>query len=139
MPLPWTRRAFSQTFAAAVASAWLPSNAFTRAPAQTPHRAYVSSLEAGGAIHLFEVGPRQWTPRQNVPAPSVVHLEQHPYLHILYALHGTTEWDHLPRGAVSAWAIAATGELSHLYTQPLALSASAPEHARVTADGSRSS
>jgi 6-phosphogluconolactonase (cycloisomerase 2 family) len=95
-----------------------------------------SPSEGTGAIHVFDASTPAWRAVQTVPAVAPAHLELHPSLSVLYAVHSTETWENLPRGAVSSYSFSkVTGELTLLNTQPLSLSATSPEHATVTRDG----
>jgi 6-phosphogluconolactonase len=139
-PNQWTRRAFSQACAAAVASSWfgLKASGSVRTSLSPDEFAYVACDPANalGSIQVFRSGSQKWTHVETVPALAPSHLERHPKLPVLYALHATDVWQNLPRGAVSAWAMdESSGKLRFLNTQPLALSATGPTHACITPDG----
>jgi 6-phosphogluconolactonase len=134
----WTRRAFTQACAVAAASSCLGIEAFGEVSPDRNGFAYVACnpADGAGAIHVFNTGSRRWTLVETIAAVAPLHLERHPTLPIVYAVHSTDVWENLPRGAISAWtADAVTGRLSHLHTQPLALSATRPTHASITPDG----
>jgi 6-phosphogluconolactonase (cycloisomerase 2 family) len=144
-PNQWTRRAFSQACAAAAASSCPGLKAFASAitdPSEvTPDGFAYAACNPGnthGSIHVFRTGPQRWTHIETVPALAPSHLERHPTLPVLYALHATELWQNLPRGAVSAWTMDdSSGRLRLLHTQPLALSATRPTHACITPDGTQ--
>lgn len=133
----WTRRAFTQSAAlSSVASVLWPSSSMY---AELTH-AYVASHPGGkdapGLIRTFAIKRGVWHLEQALACPAPAHLEQHPTLPVLYAVHDVAQWDHRPRGAVSAFAIDATsGRLTLKATEPLALSATYPRHAVVSGDG----
>ena len=135
-PDQWTRRQFSQAVAASSLLGW---KALTAAPRSTNGLAFLGSSPAeaaAGAIHIFRVTGSHWSPVQTVAAASPAHLVAHPTLPVLYAVHAVGLWNNLPRGAISAYAIApVTGHLTLLHTQPLSLSATFPRHAAVSPDG----
>lgn len=135
-PDQWTRRQFVQAVAASSMVGW---KALTAAPLDANGIAFVgSSPESGssGAIHVFRISGSRWTAVQTVAAASPAHLVAHPTLPVLYAVHTVGLWNNLPRGAISAYAIApATGQLTLIHTQPLSLSATYPRHADVSPDG----
>jgi len=136
---PITRRTFSASFvaAAALSSAGKASASLTRR-SRAGLFAYIGSGDAEtGAIHVLDLSTSDSRIVQTVAAASPAHLESHPSGSMLYAVHAVSEWENLPRGAVSAYAInAETGHLTLQQTQPLALSAVHPSHAVVTPDGS---
>lgn len=144
-PNQWTRRAFSQACAAAAASSWLglrASGSMLTEPSQiaTNEFAYVACNPANthGSIQVFRSGAQRWTHVEAVPALALSHLERHPTLPVLYALHATEVWQNLPCGAVSAWATdGSSGRLRLLHTQHLALSATGPTHTCITPDGTQ--
>jgi 6-phosphogluconolactonase len=137
---PWTRRQFSQTLAASAASTLVGRSALASTPREAAGFAFIASAGASpsesGAIHVFHVNGSRWTSVQTLPAATPAHLEPHPSLPILYAVHAVGLCNNLPRGAVSAYSISpATGHLTLRNTQPLSLSATHPKHAAVTPDG----
>ena len=135
-PDQWTRRQFTQIAALSSLLGW---KALAAAPSGTPGLAFVVSCPANadsGAIHVFRVSGSHWTATQTLAAAAPAHLVAHPTLPVLYAVHHVGLWTHLPRGAISAYAIApVTGRLTHIHTQPLSLSATYPGHAAVSPDG----
>lgn len=139
----WTRRAFSHALALSTASAVLPWTRSARGWAHASQRlgkAYVASCSAvrrsDGAIRVFTIERGAWMLDQDIECCSPTHLEHHPSLPVLYAVHDVSLWDQKPRGAVSAYVIdPGNGRLSFRATQPLSLSATAPKHATVTRDG----
>jgi|SRR6187402_117252 len=136
---PMTRRTFSASLvaAAALSSADKASASLTRRSV-ADRFAYVGSGEGeAGAIHVLDLSTSGSRIVQTVAAASPVHLELHTSGSMLYAIHAVSEWESLPRGAVSAYSIdAETGHLTLRQTQPLALSAINPSHALVTSNGS---
>ncbi|GAC1657437.1 MAG: hypothetical protein NVS9B15_18790 [Acidobacteriaceae bacterium] len=143
IPTQWTRRAFSHALAFSTVSAVLP---WTK-PRQVwsdaqrwPTRAYVASCPTAqdsiGAIRVFTIKSGAWVLDQELECPSPAHLEQHPALPVVYAVHDVSLWDRRPRGAVSAYSIdPPNGKLCLRATQSLSLSATAPKHATVSRDG----
>lgn len=138
-PEQWTRRQFSQALAATAVSATLVRKATALPVANHEGFAFVGSSTADpmdGTVRVYRASGAAWREVHAIDAAAPVHLTMHPAVPVLYVLHGVAEWDHRPRGAVSAYRFeAATGHLSHLGTQPLSLSATHPRHAVVTADG----
>ncbi|MGI4756145.1 MAG: lactonase family protein [Janthinobacterium lividum] len=142
----WTRRQFSQALGLAAAGTLLPRSGFSMdtsvgtGTGKSGGLAFVGSdAPAGedGAIHVFRVSDANWQHLQTVPAAAPGRILLHPTLPVLYALHNVGEWKHLPRGAVSAYGInSQSGQLTHLGSQPLSLSATFPRHATLTAGGS---
>ena len=134
-PNHWTRRQFAQTVAASSLLGW---KTLAAAPRATTGFAFVGSspAESSGAIHVFRGSGSRWTTVQTIPAVAPAHLVAHPTLPVLYAVHNVGLWNDLPRGAISAYAIApVTGQLTLMHTQPLSLSAIYPRHAAVSPDG----
>ncbi len=133
----WTRREFGKA-AAAVAGATLLQRAGLAAMPAAHRFAYVGSGPAGmqdGTLHVFRTGAKAWTPLHKIAAAAPAHLLRHPVMPVLYAVHNVGDWDHLPRGAVSAYAMDGhTGALTLLGSQPLSLSATHPRHAVLTAN-----
>lgn len=140
-PNQWTRRQFSHAVAATSLLGW---KALAATPDGLAGLAFLGSSSesesesegSGGAIHVFRVSGSSWTSIQTIPAAAPAHIVAHPTLPVLYAVHAVGLWKNLPRGAVSAYAIApATGRLTLLHTQPLSLSAIYPRHAAISPDG----
>lgn len=134
----WTRRQFSQALAASAVASLLTQTGRAFTATVPAGLAFVGNAPANGglgAIHVYRVSPSGWRHTQVLPAVAPGHLLLHPSLPVLYALHNVAEWKHLPRGAVSAYAIDQQGgRLSLLGSQPLSLSATHPRHATLTAD-----
>ena len=133
-PITLTRRHFSQLLAATAASTLFTQNTFASAPAPNGF-AYIASTEDSGTLHTFKASNSRWRRIQSIPSAFPAHLEPHRSLPVLYAVHNVPLWDHLPRGAVSAYTITPQGQLTHLNTQPLSLAATHPRHAAVSPDG----
>ncbi len=136
----WTRRAFGQA-ALALAGSSLAVQSGLSTTAASKRLAFVGSAPPDqperGSIHSFRVVGDRWTALATLPAPAPAHLLMHPTLPVLYAVHAVDTWDHLPRGAVSAYSVdRQTGRLGLLHTQPLSLSATYPCHAVLTAGAS---
>lgn len=130
-PDQWTRRQFGQAVAASSLLGW---KVLAAAPDGATGFAFVGSSPEG--IHVFRVSGSRWSAVQSVAAAAPVHLVAHPTLPVLYAVHNVGLWNNLPRGAISAYAIApATGQLTLIHTQPLSLSATYPRYAAVSPDG----
>lgn len=134
----WTRREFGQA-AVALAGAFLAARNGFAAPATLQGLAFVGSAPSdqpkGGFIHSFRTVGDRWTALDIQPAAAPAHLLMHPTLPVLYAVHNVDTWDHLPRGAVSAYRVDLdTGRLDHLRSQPLSLAATHPRHAVLTAN-----
>ncbi len=111
--------------------------ALVAAPRDANGFAFVGSspAESSGAIHVFHVFGSRWTAVQTVAVASPACLVAHPTLPVLYAVHAVGLWNSLPRGAISAYAVAPiTGRLTLLHTQPLSLSATYPRHAAIHPD-----
>lgn len=136
----WTRRQFSQALAVSAAASLLPRFGNATQTASLAGLAFIGSAPAEGSpggIHVYRVSGSGWRRTQSLPAAAPGRLLLHPSLPVLYALHDVAEWNHLPRGAVSAYTIDGQGgQLVPLGTQPLSLSATHPRDAVLTADGS---
>ena len=135
----WTRRQFSQVLAAAAASSVLTRASAASLAADVHDVAFVGSVTPGsahGALRVFRRMHSAWSEVHAVEAAAPAGMILHPSAPVLYVLHDVAEWDHRPRGAVSAYHFdAATGRLNHRTTQALSLSATHPRNAVVTADG----
>ncbi len=135
----WTRRQFSQVFAAASASTLLMRKASASLPARRDGFAFIHSSgtdPADGMIRVYRVTGDDWQEVHAVSSISPAHMIMHPTTSVMYAIHNVAEWDLRPRGAVSAYRFdSAKGQLRHVGSQPLSLSATNPRSAVVTADG----
>jgi 6-phosphogluconolactonase len=133
-----TRRTFAASLGAAatLGASGKAAAEFTRS--RTGHYAYVGAGDgATGVVHVVDLSKDGFKVIQTIASASPAHLELHPSRAMLYVVHDVSEWESLPRGAVSAYTIdAETGHLTWERTQTLALSAVNPAHARVTPDGS---
>jgi 6-phosphogluconolactonase len=136
-PGKWTRRQFSQIFAATAASSLLVRGASASPVTRNEGFAFVGSSAADpmdGTVRVYRVSGANWQEVQALQAASPAHLVMHPTVPVLYVVHDVAQWDHRPRGAVSAYRFnSATGQLTHAGTQPLSLSATNPRHAVLTA------
>lgn len=134
----WTRRQFATTLAGSAVSSLLARRAIAQSPAGTVGFAFVGSMapDAAGGLRVFRVSGSRWTALGSIAAASPGHLAIHPGLPMVYAVHGLDLWEHLPRGAVSAYRFdPARGLLQPTGTQPLSLGATGPRGAAVAADG----
>ncbi|MGI4854269.1 MAG: lactonase family protein [Janthinobacterium lividum] len=135
----WTRRQFAQTLALGAAATLTARSAAAFSPAEAHGIAVIGSGPDGdseGALHVFRVTGKHWQLLQTEPAAAPAYLLQHPTSQVLYAVHNVAEWNHLPCGAVSAYAVdRRSGKLTFWGTQPLSLAATNPSHAALTADG----
>jgi 6-phosphogluconolactonase (cycloisomerase 2 family) len=88
-------------------------------------------------IETYRVEEGRWLSTNSVVhAASPQALVVHPRLPVLYAAHCTKLYRHLPRGSVSAYGFdPRTGILKLLGREPLALSATEPDHIAVSPDG----
>ena len=137
----WTRRDFGRAAGAVAAMAAMARSSLATSPNRAARFAFVGSKpqngQQAGTIHVFRVTNSDWAPVMTVPAAAPAHLLAHPSLPVLYAVHNVGEWQHLPRGAVSTYHLdRQSGQLTHLHTQPLSLSATHPRHAVLTRDAS---
>ncbi|MCU1323343.1 MAG: hypothetical protein JWM43_2992 [Acidobacteriaceae bacterium] len=136
----WTRRQFNQ--ALAVAAAWTLLDRRSLATTRPPLAGFAfvaaggeSPLDQRGSIQVFQVAGSRWNTVQALSVAAPAHLELHPHLPLLYAVHAVGLWNSLPRGAVSAYDIhPATGHLTLRVTQPLSLAAIYPRHAALSPD-----
>ena len=134
----WTRRQFFETLAASAAAFLLPRRMHGAVTPTARGFAFVGSadrLGPGGAIQAFEISGTPWRLAQTISAVRPAHLEPHPTLPMLYAVHDVALWEGLPRGAVSAFRIDGNGRLSLVNTRPLSLSGTHPRHAAISPDG----
>ena len=135
----WTRRQFSQVLAAASASTLLMRTSSASLAARRHGFAFVGSSATAsneGTVRVYRVKGEDWCETHAIQAASPAHLVMHPAMPVLYVVHDVSEWDHRPRGAVSAYRFdVVTGQLTHAGTQPLSLSATNPRHAIVIAGG----
>ena len=139
-PRQWTRRRFSQALAVGAASTLLPQRENAASSSvDLESFAFVGTSTAepsDGTVRVYLVRNSKWDEVYAVNTASPAHLVMHPYMPMLYVVHGVATWDNRPRGAVSAYRFdSAAGHLSHAGTQPLGLSATHPRHATVTAHG----
>jgi 6-phosphogluconolactonase len=136
-PGKWTRRQFSQLFAATAASSLLVRGASASAVNRHEGFAFVGSSAADsqdGLVRVYRVSGATWQEVHALQAASPAHLVMHPTLPVLYVVHDVAQWDRRPRGAVSAYHFDSAAErLTHAGTQPLSLSATNPRHAVITA------
>ena len=135
----WTRRQFAQVLAASAASSLLARDAAALPTERHEGFAFVGSSAPGshgGTVRVYRTSGAAWREVHAVGAAAPAHLVMHPSLPVLYVLHDVAEWEHRPRGAVSAYRFdSATGRLTHARTQPLSLSATNPRSALVIAGG----
>ena len=133
----WNRRKFLQVgagMAAVAATGHAPANVFDRGKYYAV--AAIRAEPSRGYLQSFIVHDRGWHPVDAAPARAPGSLSMHPALPVVYACHDVALWDHLPRGAVSAFRLStANGTLQLMGTQPLSLGAIHPQAATVTAHG----
>ena len=135
----WTRRQFSQALAVTAASSLL----VRKSPAlPLPSRSsfafagFSGSEPAQGTVRVFRTCLPGWREVEAVQAASPASLVMHPAASMLYIVHDVAEWEHRPRGAVSAYRFhPGSGRLRHAGTQPLSLSATNPRQAILVAGG----
>ncbi len=135
----WTRRQFSQALAATAASSLLVRRASASTVNQNEGFAFVGSSASDpldGTVRVYRVSGETWQEVHALKTASPARLVMHPGMPVLYVVHDVSEWEHRPRGAVSAYRFdALTGQLTHVGSQPLSLSATNPRHAVVLAGG----
>ena len=125
------RRAFMQ--AVGYATAWQAMRGSTARVGVKPQFAYVGCEDA---IRVFAIRDGGWRSLQENPSRFPSCLVMHPGGGFLYALNDVEEHEGLPQGTVEAYAISvASGKLTLLNRQPLALSATRPRHCVITPDG----
>ena len=145
-PTPtWTRRNFVSTLGLTGAAAALEphlSASLTPAARPTkvaPHLAFVGHSSKDGESHIqtYRVENNIWHPveQHRLPAKAPHALATHPKLAVLYVAHSVETHGNLPRGGVSAYAIKADGRHTLLSREPLALSATNPNHLAISPDG----
>ena len=133
----WNRREFLQVgVGAAMIAATDRATAGVLSGRTLYALAAVTAAAPRGVLQSFVVNDRGWRAAQKTCVHAPGHLCVHPTLPIVYASHDVALWDHLPRGAVSAYHLNPTnGFVQLLGTQPLSLGATHPQFATVTADG----
>ncbi len=132
-----TRRHFGQLAALTAVAAGTPAwpGELASPPAQTFAFSHIPN-GTGTALHTFRVAGETFEPLSSVPGIAPGQLLLHPTLPVLYALHDVGRWEHLPRGAVSAYRIdRRSGALTLLNTLPLSLAATHPHMAQVFLNG----
>jgi 6-phosphogluconolactonase len=135
-----SRRAFVQRIGCTTAATglstfapWLRAIAPPAITQSSPRFAYIGSAQG---IHVFAIRNRRWLPIQTIATETPSSLALHPTQNFLYATHDTDTFQGLPTGAVEAWAIDPhTGRITSLNQQPLALSATRPNHLAISSDG----
>ncbi len=93
-----------------------------------------ASESSAGTIVTFRVSNGMWQRTHEISAESPAYLVAHLALPVVYVTHDVSLWQHLPRGAVSAYGFDRAG-LVLRGTQALSLAATNPRHATITADG----
>ena len=142
----WTRRRLLKVSGAAVGAGvashfGLAGHAELLQPAAEAQDVFVYTATAGAAaeqhgVQVYAVRGSRWRPLQLVPsaAPSSVTIA--PDRRTLFVTNGVGRHGGLATGSVEAWAIhPATGTLTRLNRQGLALAAVFPTHAAVSPDG----
>jgi 6-phosphogluconolactonase len=142
----WNRRTFLSTAGLTAAAAIscrplvsepLPSSAKAK---PTPLLACVGSLASHSSathrIETYRVEAGNWLRLcEPTPCEAPHALVMHPTRPVLYVAHSTERYLDLPRGSVSAFTVAPSGALVLLSREPLALSATYPEHLAISPDG----
>ncbi len=134
----WTRRSFLQAASCAAVAAATPGAPAYAHPLSSIFAFASVAIDSGTATKLqsYRVSNGRWQQTDEVTLPTPVHISAHPTLPVLYARHDVALWDHLPRGAVSAYRVNVfDGTLTRVVTQPLSLAATHPVFAAVAANG----
>ena len=136
---PITRRRFISTVALVTAA----SAGFVRAmPSPKPtHLAFVGIATQGETDHdrieAYRINDGLWQRASWATSAAPRAIALHPTLPVLYAANCVAEYQHRPRGTVSAFRIdTVTASLSLLSHEPLSLAATLPNHIAVASDGS---
>jgi 6-phosphogluconolactonase len=138
----WSRRTFLSTAGLAGAATASP-----RALVAEPHRATTPFLAFVGfcapncpathRIEQYRVDAGNWVRLRETSCEAPRALVMHPNLPVLYVAHCTGQHRSLPRSSVSAFTVdTRSGALVPLSCEPLALSATYPEHLAISPDGS---
>jgi 6-phosphogluconolactonase len=137
----WNRRTFLSTASLAGAAALSP-----RPLVPEPHRTATPFLAFVGfsgpdspathRIETYRVYAGAWGRLHEVSCAAPRALVMHPKISVLYVAHCTGLHRNLPRGSVSAFTVdVSSGALLPLSCEPLALSATFPEHLAISPDG----
>ena len=87
------------------------------------------------AIHVFAVEQGKWLPLQEVACEAPSCLVLHPFVPILYATNEVQEFQGLPCGSVTVFAIGRDGHLSLIQRIRLSLSATLPRSMAISPHG----
>ena len=135
---PITRRRFISTVALVTAA----SAGFVRAMSspKPTHLAFVGIVMQGETdydrIEAYRINDGLWQRASWVTCAAPRAIALHPTLPILYAANCVAEYQHRPRGTVSAFRIdTATTSLSLLSHEPLSLAATRPDHIAIAPHG----
>ena len=138
MNVRWSRREFvqwaglSSLSSAGLCSSLLPLDG----KGSSARFAYVASSEgADEGIHAYLVRGGRWDKRQTLESKRPVALVAASNRRFLYAVNEIDSHAGLPTGTVEAFAVEGDGRLRFVNCSPLALSATMPRHAAVSADG----
>ena len=99
------------------------------------HRESYAYVGTPQAIHVFAAGGEKWIPLQEVACEAPSCLALHPFAPILYATNEVQEFQGLPCGSVTAFAIGRDGHLSLIQRIRLSLSATLPRSIAISPDG----
>ena len=102
------------------------------ASVHTEKHAYLGTSEA---IHVFAIEQEKWIPLQEVACEAPSCLALHPFAPILYATNELQEFQGLPCGSVTVFAIGKDGHLSLVQRIRLSLSATLPRSIAISPDG----
>jgi len=103
-------------------------------PASIPSERH-AYLGTSDAIHVFAIEQEKWIPLQEVACEAPSCLARHPFAPILYATNELQEFQGLPCGSVTVFAIGKDGRLSLVQRIRLSLSATLPRSIAVSPDG----
>ncbi|MFT4111357.1 twin-arginine translocation signal domain-containing protein [Silvibacterium sp.] len=129
-----SRRDFLGGALLAGAAATMPDlPAFTRAVKSQPAWLH---LAHGGSIHTFTADAGSLRFLGATPIEDFAAFATHPKLPILYVARDCAQWEHLPRGVVSTYAVdSGTQPLRLIAQTPMALSSTGPRSLAVSACG----
>lgn len=94
--------------------------------------AYLGTSEA---IHVFAIEKEKWIPLQEVACEAPSCFALHPFAPILYVTNELQEFQGLPCGSVTVFAIGRDGHLSLVQRIRLSLSATLPRSIAISPDG----
>lgn len=94
-----------------------------------------AGTEGKHEIRVYNIAGSHWRLIQVVASAAPAHLSLHPRGESLYVVNEISEHEGLPTGTVEAYSIDAGGRLTFVNRRALSLSATAPRHMTLSADG----